>query len=79
MSKIVAICKNAVANKNAQIATAVTLASFSGSASADVGAAATAGAAAITAGAADIQAVQAAIIGLAAVALVGTWVKATFF
>ncbi|MGF1731514.1 hypothetical protein [Photobacterium kasasachensis] len=76
MKKCVDTLKAALANKSVQVCSVIAL-SASGTANAalDAGAAATA----ITAGGDQIVSVQTAILGLAAIGLVGRWVKATFF
>ncbi|HIF9461761.1 TPA: hypothetical protein ACX6SH_002297 [Photobacterium damselae] len=77
MSKFVTTIKTALSNKTAQITT-VSVAGVSSS-SAFAALDATAASAAITGGGDTIVSVQTAILGLAAISLVGRWVKATFF
>lgn len=77
MSKFVTTIKTALSNKKVQIGTVVAAGASSGSAFAALDVTGAAGA--ITGGGEQIVSVQTAILGLAAIALVGRWVKATFF
>ncbi|HIF9120147.1 TPA: major capsid protein [Photobacterium damselae] len=77
MSKFVTTIKTALSNKTAQITTVAVAGVSSSSAFAALDVTGAAGA--ITGGGDQIVSVQTAILGLAAIALVGRWVKATFF